>query len=108
MKLKLRVRPVTPEEYRQPLAALAGLLEPQPAAPADAAALPEEMLLLSGLNNQQLNALLRGFRTDRIEPVALKAILTPTNSSWDSITLYQALLEEHAAMQQGGSAHPQS
>jgi hypothetical protein len=34
----------------------------------------------------------------KIAPVALKAVLTETNSAWDSLKLYAEISAEHAAM----------
>ena len=106
MQCKLRARGVVPAQYRQTLAALAGTAEEQPCAPAQAEEIPEPMLLLCGLSEHQLNALLRGFRTGRIAQIPLKAVLTPTNRDWDSVTLYHALQEEHSALH--GGAAPES
>ena len=40
-------------------------------------------------------------------PIALKAILTPTNSAWNSLTLHGELSSEHAALEAGKQAvHP--
>ena len=40
--------------------------------------------------------------------VALKAVLTPTNSAWTPRALYAELQREHEAMAAGKTAHPQN
>ena len=42
-----------------------------------------------------LTKLLDGIREAGIAPVALKAVLTPPNSRWDSCALRQELQKEH-------------
>ena len=94
---KLRLRTVAPAEYGEPIGALAGLFpaagSPAPDFPAD-----EEMLVLCGFPEPALHAFLQGFRKAGVAPVALKAVLTPTNANWNSVQLYQELRREHAAM----------
>ena len=81
MRLKIRVRPVAKEEYGQTLAALCGMEE-------------------------TTNTFLGLFRRMGIAPVALKAILTPTNAQWDSEKLHAEIASEHEAMMKGnGAAH---
>ena len=49
-------------------------------------------------SNALMNQFLLGFRKKKIPPVALKAVLTPENSAWDSCKLHEELLREHRAM----------
>lgn len=74
------------------------------APPDGAPGFPDELLLLVGFTSAQMDALFQGFRRARIAPVALKAVLTPTNRSWTSVQLHQELLQEHEAVQQGRRA----
>ena len=57
-----------------------------------------EMLILHGLSNLRLDALLKALRTSGIAPVALKAVVTDTNIQWPLKTLYGHLLLEHMQM----------
>ena len=99
---KLRLRPVAPEEYAEPIGALAGLLPPAGSLAAEP--FSDEMLVLCGFSEPALNAFLQGFRKAGLPPVALKAVLTPSNAVWDSRQLWLELRQEHAAMTGGGSA----
>lgn len=58
--------------------------------------LEHEMLLMAGLSPVQFRGFLDGFRTNRIAPIALKAVLTDTNAQWSAYTLYNHISEEHA------------
>ena len=93
---KIRLRPVSPAEYGKPVGALAGLL-PDDGTPAAAIPFQEEMLVLCGFSEEALDAFLRGFRQSGMPPVALKAVLTPSNAVWNSAALCAELRREHEA-----------
>ena len=103
MKLGLLVKPVPAEDFCQPISALCGLSEPAEASPAEA--FPEEMLIFCHMDNAQVNRFLQTARQMRFAPVALKAILTPTNAEWTSVQLCAELKDERAAVMKGEAAH---
>ena len=103
MKLGLAVRPVPAEDFCQPISALCGLSAPAEAAPAEA--FPEEMLLFCHMDNAQVNRFLQPARQLRFAPVALTAVLTPTNAAWTPVQLCAELKDERAAVMQGEAAH---
>lgn len=98
-KLGLAGREVSPAEYGHPLGYLAGLPGFAPAESEAQERIPGEMLVLCGLSSPQFSALLNALRQNRCM-VSLKAVLTETNASWDSIRLNRELAAEHAALQQ--------
>ena len=105
MRLKIRVRPVAKEEYGQTLAALCGMEETTDAA-YGGAGFEDEMLVMANFPAAMMNTFLGLFRRMGIAPVALKAILTPTNVQWDSEKLHAEIASEHEAMMKGnGAAH---
>ena len=105
MRLKIRVRPVAEEEYGQTLAALCGMEETTDAA-YGGAGFEDEMLVMANFPTAMMNTFLGLFRRMGIAPVALKAILTPTNAQWDSEKLHAEIASEHEAMMKGnGAAH---
>ena len=105
MRLKIRVRPVAKEEYGQTLAALCGMEETTDAA-YSGAGFEDEMLVMANFPAAMMNTFLGLFRRMGIAPVALKAILTPTNAQWDSEKLHAEIASEHEAMMKGnGAAH---
>ena len=102
MKLGAAVKAVQAEACGQPIAALCGLAAPQEAAQAEG--FPDEMLVFCHMDNAAVNRFLQTAKQLRFAPVALKAILTPTNAEWTPIQLWQELKAERAAVMKGGAA----
>lgn len=100
MRLKIRVRPVEKDEYAQTVAALCGLEEKTDAAYVGAG-FEDEMLVMANFPAGMMNTFLGLFRRMGIAPVALKAMLTPTNAAWDSEKLHAEIAGEHQAMMNG-------
>ena len=93
--LRLRMRPVEPERYHVSLEELArGKGEPSEAAEA----LPEAMLVFCGLGDALLHQVLEVLRAAQLPPIPLKAVLTETNRTWDTLQLHQELLREREAI----------
>ena len=103
MKLGLAVKPVPAEDCCQPISALCGLSDPADAAPAES--FPEEMLVFCHMDNAAVNRFLQTAKQMRFAPVALKAILTPTNAAWTPAQLCAELKQERAAVMQGTTTH---
>ena len=107
MKLQIRIRTVTPEEYAKPLEMLCGYVDAAESLPVQQV-FTDEMLVLANFPQPTLIAFLNGFRQGKIPTVSLKAILTDTNQHWDSVTLHKELVLEHQAMAAARQpAHPQ-
>lgn len=102
MKLGLTVKAVPAADFSQPIAALCGLSDRADAA--SDGAFPEEMLVFCHMDNGQVNRFLTTCRQMRYAPVALKAILTPTNAEWTPAQLCQELKDERAAVMKGETA----
>lgn len=100
MRLKIRVRPVEKDEYAQTVAALCGLEEKTDAAYVGAG-FEDEMLVMANFPAGMMNTFLGLFRRMGIAPVALKAMLTPTNAAWNSEKLHAEIAGEHQAMMNG-------
>lgn len=97
VKLGLKSRVVAPEEYAQPIGCLLGLEGFSPVENAAEGSFSDEMLLLAGLSDIQMDQLLTALRLNRA-PIALKAVLTETNAAWSSLALHAELVREHEAM----------
>ena len=93
MRFKIRIRPVSPSEYGETLAALCGM-EPPAGLPAPGT-FADEM---------QASQFLQSRRRLGVPPIALKAMLTPTNCEWNSLTLHNEISSEHAALEAGKQA----
>lgn len=100
MRLRIRIRPVEEDEYAQTVAALCGLEEKADAAYVGAG-FEDEMLVMANFPAGMMNAFLGLFRRMGIAPVALKAMLTPTNAAWNSEKLHAEIAGEHQAMMNG-------
>ena len=96
-RMDLRCRAVRPEEYALPVGALAGI-PVAGTATGKTGAFSDPMLVICGLLAPQLDALLQGLREPGMPRAALKAVLTPSNVTWDSVRLHGELAREHAAM----------
>ena len=103
LPLGLRSRLVEPAEYGL---TLSQLVEGQtPETPWAGECFSDELLLLVNCPGPLLDRFLQGFRRNRIPPVGLKAVLTPTNSGWTSLELREELAREREAIRQGQGAH---
>ena len=101
MQLGIRVRPVEPEEYLQPVGYLAGLIGVEPSETGyNGEGFDDEMLILCGFTGSRMDLLFGMFRRQKMERIALKAVVTEHNWSWDSIRLHEELQQEHTYMQQ--------
>lgn len=103
LPLGLRTRLVEPAEYGL---TLSQLVEGQtPETPWAGECFSDELLLLVNCPGPLLDRFLQGFRRNKIPPVGLKAVLTPTNSGWTSLELREELAREREAILQGQGAH---
>ena len=92
LPLGLRSRLVEPAEYGL---TLSQLVEGQtPETPWAGECFSDELLLLVNCPGPLLDRFLQGFRRNKIPPVGLKAVLTPTNSGWTSLELREELARE--------------
>ena len=103
MKLGTNVKAVPAEDLCQPISALCGLSDPIEMSPVENFA--EEMLIFCHMDNAQVNRFLQTARQMRFAPVALKAVLTPTNAEWTPVQLCAELKDERAAVMKGEAAH---
>jgi len=101
LQLGCRVQVVPPERFGDKLEELLSGAAP---GPETADPFAEELLVMAGLDERRLDALLNGLRRQRI-PIALKAVLTPTNAGWTVQALYAELCREREAFAAGRQAH---
>ena len=99
MRFSIRIRVVNAEEYTQSIAALCGL-EPMTEERYEGEGFTDEMLVLANFPNSLASQFLQAFRRGKIPPVALKAMLTPTNAQWSSLTLHGELSQENKAFEE--------
>ena len=92
------LRAVRPFEYAAPIGALAGIPVANGSSGLPTATFNDEMLVMCHMLSHQLDAFLQGMRLGGVPHIPLKAVLTPTNVTWDSLRLHDELTREHAAM----------
>lgn len=102
MKMGTAVKPVPAEDFCQTIGALCRLAEAADPSPAEV--FSEEMLVFCHMDNTAVNRFLQTAKQMRFAPVALKAILTPTNAEWSPLQLCQELKQERAAVLKGETA----
>lgn len=121
LPLGFRIKLVEKEEYGQPLGVLAGLdketeaesltdLGEEKITSAPASGLhgervdfSDEMAVMAGFTSAQVDLFILALRKKGVGRIDYKAVLTPTNRSWDSVKLYQEIKKEHESMQTGKS-----
>lgn len=99
IRMGVRIKNVKKEEYLTPIGVLAGSGKiSYDAADYNGPGFSEEMLVMKDFSSRQIDDMILRFRKEKLEKIALKAVLTETNQTWDSITLYKNLREEHEQM----------
>ena len=98
-RLGIAVKDVASSDFGLPIGALLKLQGYEGAAASVGEDFSGEMLIMHGLSQPQFSGLLDGLRKSGVS-VALKAVVTETNASWDSRRLYRELNAEHAVMGQ--------
>lgn len=107
VRLGIRIKNIEPEQVMQQVGYLAGLpgfeeqeiTEPIPT-------IEEEVLVLKNFTSRDIDVLLQQIRKAGLPKIALKAVLTESNSKWTFYRLYQEIKEEHEVM--SGKAEPKA
>lgn len=111
MPLGFRIKLVDQQEFGLPVGVVAGF-DPEPGegtevervaskseteilTGADTAGFDDEMAVMAGFTSAQVDAFILALRKKGIGRIDYKAVLTPTNRKWDSVTLYRELKKEH-------------
>ena len=99
LTLGLKIRGVDRAQYTEAIGAIAGV--PGYSLSGETykgEGFEDEMLILKGFTGGMLDSFLHGFRKMKIQPVALKAVLTESNCGWNSLELHDELVKEHESM----------
>lgn len=99
--LGITIKEISKEQYFQSIGSLAGIkgFEKNEEIYNEEGFL-DEMLVMHKFTSQRIDVILKGFRKAGIEKVDLKAVVTPTNASWNSLELYEEIKKEHESMNQ--------
>lgn len=95
--LHINVKCVNKKDFSQPVGYMAGIdgLEPVKGK-GSVADFDEEMLVMCGFMGEMIDVLIAALRMGGVGKVELKAVITESNALWDGATLYKALSEERA------------
>ena len=104
VRLGLKLTAVPPERQGLTVEALVNGAATESAMEAPFA---EELLVLCGVGAGAMNLLLAELRRRHV-PIALKAVMTPTNAAWTMQQLHAELCREREAIEKGESAHNQN
>ena len=87
---------ISSEYYEQQLGALAAI-KGFKKKPIKSKELPfiSAMIVLSGLNSQELDNFLKAYKKSGMPQIPLRAVLTPDNVFWTPKQLYKELMKEH-------------
>ena len=97
--LGITIKEISKEQYLQSIGALAGIKGYEKVeAIYTEEGFTDEMFVMSRISGQRLDLILKSMRKAGIEKIDLKAIVTPTNASWNSLELYQEIKREHESM----------
>ncbi len=96
---------IEPQQLCQPLGYLAGVEGfPRQTGAKELPEIPEEIMILHRFTRQRIDELLKTMRTEGIEKIDLKAIITIHNCTWSLGQLYKELKEEHEYMKRNRKA----
>ena len=96
--LHFAARAIAPGDAGQAVGALAGLSAGAPVEKLPAGYALPEVLIFSGDAGEALDVFLAAYREAGIEPIALKAVVTPHNTAWSVRALVEELQKERTAM----------
>ena len=101
MQMGIRIKTVDKSQYMKPIGELAGLKEITGQGQDESyegEGFADEMLIMCGLTGSRIDQLLDSFRRQKMERIALKAVLTEHNKTWNSIQLHDELCRENEYM----------
>ena len=105
---KVGAKKVEKKDYCQSVGYLAGVSGKKAAeVEYDGPELEEPMMIMC-MDSRRIDELLTAFRRAGVPRIAYKAMLTPTNSDWTPLELYEELKREHEAMHKAGGQSEKS
>ena len=99
VQMGVRIKNITPEQTGQTVGYLAGLPGFQEIGmEAGQPVIEEEMLVMKDFTGVRMDQLLMGLRKAGVPKIALKAVVTESNSKWTFEQLYREIKDEHEKM----------
>lgn len=102
LPLGFRLKTVAKKDYLKPVGFLAGLKEMEDNGSVyEGEEFQDEMMLMAGFTSARVDTLLGALRRNGVGRINYKAVLTETNKSWDSVSLFREIKREHEYMTGG-------
>ncbi len=99
LPLKISVKAVDVSDFGQPVGYLAGIKGIEPLDNQyDGDGFEDEMIVLCGFNGRTIEAFIRVLNKCGVGRVPLKAVITDTNKTWNSVKLHEAVSADHQQM----------
>lgn len=90
------IKEISRKDYSQKLGTLAGIEGfSKEKINYDGPDFPLEMIVFSGIDSAQMDTFLADYKKTGVQPIPLKAIITPHNIFWSADTLFKELWKEH-------------
>lgn len=98
VRMGIRIKNIFPDQTDQTIGYLAGLdgFGEQPAE--ECPVVEEEVLIMKNFSSRRIDELLMNLKRSGVSKIALKAVITDTNSKWSFYELYQELKKEYETM----------
>ena len=98
VRMGIRIKNITPDQTGQTIGYLAGIAGFGELPVSECPEVEEEILVMKNFSNRRIDELLIGLKRSGVSKIALKAVITDTNSKWKFYDLYQELKKEHETM----------
>ena len=98
VQMGIRIKNISLDQTNQTIGYLAGFegFEERPAG--EYQVVEEEILVMKNFTSRRIDELLMNLKRSGVSKIALKAVITDTNSKWSFYDLYQELKKEHETM----------
>lgn len=98
VQMGIRIKNISPDQAGQTIGYLAGYDGFEEEKTSGSLVIPEEVLVMKNFTSRRIDELLAGLRRAGVPRIALKAVITETNTSWRFYDLYLELKKEHEVM----------
>lgn len=103
LPLKVDVKTVSKKDFNQPVGYLVGIDGILPVKEKiSSESFTDEMLVMYGFGSEMIDVLIAALKKGGVGKIDLKAVITPSNVYWDSVTLYKAIKADCEEMNQIG------
>ncbi|GLB32090.1 hypothetical protein LAD12857_40130 [Lacrimispora amygdalina] len=98
VRMGIRIKNISPDQTDQTIGYLAGLDGFGEQTAGECPVVEEEVLIMKNFSSRRIDELLMNLKRSGVSKIALKAVITDTNSKWSFYELYQELKKEHETM----------